>query len=57
MKILKIFDLEDEPNDCNVCNDEWNGHNIIKLSLAKRFSITISLCDKCLRKLKKLSDL
>jgi hypothetical protein len=55
MKILCIAKEVDEPTDCccSSCSNEYDAVDL-KLSLGKGFSINITLCDDCVRRLQKI---
>lgn len=51
MKLERFFKW-DEPNECNMCYDQYNGSNCILLTIKKGIKLRISVCDKCLKILK-----
>ena len=54
MEIIESGIFDEEPNECDCCEDEWNAVNWIKLRLfkGKRFIIKLMLCNRCLYKLR-----
>ena len=53
MEIIEYGKQDEEPFECDSCEDMWNAMNWVKLELFNKFSIEIMLCDKCYRKLKR----
>jgi hypothetical protein len=53
IKISKfICETENGPDCCMACDDDMNGINYGLIYIG-RFKLSINLCDKCMKKLKK----